>query len=140
GFGLATSLETLKKHGRKDEILATIKLWETARLNGLFTTAQQLSMQDTKNEFHLEMNNQGQYQLSPVYNAYLIHQQKIKQPGEPTYSTYEFNNPANKQPIEFIISLVPKKDSDPDVSFDNPSLAINQQDPLNLPVSLKPGQ
>ncbi|MGZ3939678.1 MAG: hypothetical protein ACXVBK_12985, partial [Flavisolibacter sp.] len=48
GFGLATSLETLKKHGRSGEILAAIKLWETARLNGLFTEAQQQKMQDVK--------------------------------------------------------------------------------------------
>ena len=140
GFGLSTSLETISKHGRKDEILATIKLWETARLNGVFTGAQQQNMQDVKNEFHLQKNEKGQYNLFPVFNAYLTHQQKIKQPGEPTFSTYEFNNPANIQPVEFIISLVPKKDSDADVSFANPAITINQQDPFILPVTLKAGQ
>src|SRR5688572_14577763 len=140
GFGLSTSLETISKHGRKDEILATIKLWETARLHGVFTPAQQLKMQDVKNEFHLQQDDKGQYNLFPVFNAYLIHQQKIKQPGEPIFSTHEFNNPANIQPLEFIISLVPEKDSDADVSFANPAITINQQDPLILPVTLKAGQ
>jgi hypothetical protein len=140
GFGLSTSIETLKKHGRKDEILATIKLWETARLKGLFTEAQQQKMQDTKNEFHLQLNDKGEYQLQPVYNTFLLHEQKIKQPGEPVYSSYQFNNPAASQPIEFIISLAPKKDSDPDVTFDHPSIGINQQDALVLPLSLKRNQ
>ncbi|HET7897364.1 MAG TPA: hypothetical protein VFL47_06835, partial [Flavisolibacter sp.] len=140
GFGLATNLETLKKHGRKDEILATIKRWEAARLQGLFTATQQQKMQDVKNEFHLQVNEQGQYQLVPVYNTHLVYGQKLKQPGEPTYAAYEFTNPAEKQPVEFIVFLAPKKDNDADVTFENPSLAINQQDALTLPVSLKANQ
>ena len=140
GFGLSTNIETMKKHGRKDEILATIRLWETARLQGLFTEAQQQKMQDTKNEFHLQTNVNGVYQLLPVYNAYFVHQQTIKQPGEPVYSSYQFNNPATTQPLAFTISLAPQKDSDPDVVFENPSISINNQDALVLPVSLKRNQ
>ena len=33
GFGLSTSIESLQKNGKKDEILGLIKLWETARLH-----------------------------------------------------------------------------------------------------------
>jgi hypothetical protein len=140
GFGLSSSIETLKKHGRKDEILATIKLWEQARQSGLFTAAQKQRMQDTKNEFHLQAAANGSLQLIPVYNSYLVHEQKIKQPGEPVYSSFGFNNPATAQPLAFIMTMAPKKESDPDVSFDNPSIAINQQDALVLPVSLKRNQ
>ncbi|MGZ3924945.1 MAG: hypothetical protein ACXVBJ_14330, partial [Flavisolibacter sp.] len=140
GFGLATSLETLKKHGRSGEILAAIKLWETARLNGLFTEAQQQKMQDVKNEFHLQLDQRGQYQLVPVSNAYLVYEQKIKQPGEPTSSTFEFNNPSEKQSIRFIVTLSQKQGSDRDVSVDNMSIGINQQDVLTLPLKLKLGQ
>jgi hypothetical protein len=140
GFGLSTGMEAIKKHGRRDEILAAIKLWENARLRGLFTEAQQQKMQDTKNEFHLQTNARGEYELLPVYTTYLLHEQKIKQPGEPVYSSYQFNNPVTSQPVEFIISLAPQKDSDPDVTFDNPSIGINQQDALVLPVSLKRNQ
>jgi hypothetical protein len=140
GFGLSTSIETLKKHGRKDEILATIQMWENARLQGLFSEAQQQQMRDTKNEFHLQVNDKGEYQLQPVYNTFFLHEQKIKQPGEPVYSSYQFNSPAASQPVAFIISLAPKKDSDPDVAFDHPSIGINQQDVLELPVRLTRNQ
>jgi hypothetical protein len=140
GFALATSIQTLNKHGRKDEILSTIKTWENARLQGLFTEAQQQKMQDVTKEFHLQPTSNGEYQLQPVYNAYLLHEQKIKQPGEPTYSSFQFNNPASSQAASFIINLAPKKETDPDVTFDNPSISINQQDALQLPISLKRNQ
>jgi hypothetical protein len=137
GFALSTSIETLKKHGRKDEILSTIKRWEDARMHGVFTEEQTQKMQDPKNEFHLQVNNNGEYEWQPVYNAFFLHEQKVKQPGEPVYSTYEFNNPTATQPVAFIITLADKKESDSDVSFDNPSITINQQDALVLPINLK---
>jgi hypothetical protein len=140
GFGLSTSIETLRKHGLNKEILATIKLWESARLRRLFTEDQQKRMQDPKNEFHLQMNARGEYQLQPVYNKYFLHKQKIKQPGEPVYSSYQFDNTAFAQPVQFIITLPGKNDSDPEVTFDNPSLIINQQDALVLPVTLRRNQ
>ncbi|HEV8271399.1 MAG TPA: hypothetical protein VGQ04_08845, partial [Chitinophagaceae bacterium] len=101
---------------------------------------QKQKMCDTKNEFHLEHGNSGEYLLSPVHNAYYVHEQKIKQPGEPTFSTYEFNNPSKAQPLSFIITMPANKESDADVSFDDLSIAINQQDVLNLPVHLKQKQ
>ncbi len=140
GFALATSIKTLQTHGRKDEILAAIKLWETARLQGVFSDAQRLKMQDVKNEFHLEAAPGGGYRLLPIYNAYFTHEQKVRQPGEPVFSTFRFNNPAARQPVSFILSMAPKGESDPDVTFDNPSVTINQQNALVLPVSLKRNQ
>jgi len=140
GFALSTRLETMKRHGRKDEILAAIKLWENARQQNLFTEAQQLAMQDTRNEFHLQKNAEGVYQLLPVHNAYFVHDQKIKQPGEPVFSSFQFKNPVATQPLAFIMQMVQGKEKDPDVSFTNPTITINQQNALTLPVTLKRNQ
>jgi hypothetical protein len=140
GFGLSTSIETLKKHGRKDEILSTIKMWEDARLRGLFTDDQRQRMQDPKNEFHLVLKANGDYELEPVYSAFLVHQQKVKQPGEPVYSTFEFTNPTVAQVPAFTMTLGDKKDVDAELSFTNPTITVNQQDAFVLPVSLKPNQ
>ena len=140
GFGLSTSIEALKKNGRKNEILAAIRSWENARQQGLFTEAQKQKLQDTKNEFHLQTNTSGGYELVPVYNTYFTHEQKVKQPGEPVSSTFQFNNPAAAQPLAFIITMIPDKESDGDVSLDNPGISINQQNELLLPVSLKQKQ
>jgi hypothetical protein len=137
GFGLSTSLETMRRHGKKDEMLALIKTWETARLAGVFSKEQKERMRSLQNEFHLEANGNNGYLLTPVYNAYFHHTQQLKQPGEPVYSSFEYKNPAGEQPVNFILSMSPSKEADPDVSFDQVSIAINQQDALVLPVSLK---
>ncbi len=140
GFGLSTSLETLRKHGKKDEMLALIKIWEQVRMNSLFSETQKERMRSLRNEFHLEMAGDHAYKLTPVYNAYFKHTQQLKQPGEPVFSTFTFNNPATTQPAAFIITLATGKEFDPDVSFDQISIAINRQDALALPVSLKRNQ
>ncbi len=140
GFGLSTSLETLRSHGKSNEMLSAIKLWEQARMQGVFSEAQKERMRSLKNEFHLVTDGEKGYQLIPVYNAYFRHAQKVKQPGEPVFSSFTFNNLVAAQPANFIISLVSGKDFDPNVTFEHPSIAINQQDPLVLPVNLKRGQ
>ncbi|MHA4809083.1 hypothetical protein ACX0G9_13300 [Flavitalea flava] len=140
GFALATSLKNLKAHGRKDEILATIKIWETARQQGVFSERQKTEMRDIAKEFHLETASEGSYRLYRVYNGYFTHEQKLKQPGEPVFSTFPFHNPAGRQPAAFILRMAPGGDNDPEVTFDNLSITVNQQEALVLPVSLKKGQ
>ncbi|MBC9909342.1 hypothetical protein [Chitinophaga varians] len=140
GFGLSTSVETLQKHGKKDELLALIKTWEEARMKSIFSEAQKAQMRSLQHEFHLKMTANNEYQLTPVYNAYFRHAQKMKQPGEPVFSSFQFNNPAAAQPVAFIISFAPGKDFDPDVTFDQITITINQQDALVLPISLQRNQ
>lgn len=137
GFALSTSIEAIKKNGRSNEIFGAVKLWETARQEGVFSESQKQQLQDIKNEFHLEPAGAGEYQLVPVHNAYFTYGQVMKQPGEPTFSTFHFSNDGEQQPVAFIITMAMKSDSDPDVTFENPSLAVNQQDALVLPLSLK---
>ena len=140
GFGLSTSLDVIRKNGKIDEILSLINRWEDARMKGLFSEEQKARMRSMKNEFHLEKAADNTFRLTPIYNAYFKYSQQSKQPGEPVASTFNFKNPAATQPVVFTVTMSPDKDSDPDVSFDQPSITINQQDALVLPVSLKRNQ
>ncbi len=140
GFGLSTSIETLQRHGKKDEILGLIKLWETARLHNVFTEEQREHMRSLKNEFHLEAINDNTYSLTPVYTSFFKHVQQLKQPGEPVFSTYTLENKGSSQPIEFILTMAAGKETDDEVTFNNPSISTNHQDALVLPVSLKKNQ
>ena len=140
GFGLSTSIETLKKHGRKDEILALIKLWEAARLHNVFSEEQKERMRSLKNEFHLEATNDNTYKLTPVNTSFFKHVQQMKQPGEPVFSTFALDNKGSAQPIAFILTMTPGKAAEEEVTFNNPSIGTNHQDPLVLPVNLKNGQ
>jgi hypothetical protein len=117
-------------------MLALIKLWEKARMDGVFSDEHKARLRGLKNEFHLEKADANNYTLTPVYNAYFKHTQQLKQPGEPIYSSFKFENAANEQPASFIIAMQPGKETDPDVTFDQISIAINQQNALLLPISL----
>ena len=54
GFGLDVSAETLRKHGLTDEMLNTIDIWETLRLNGVFSEAQKEQFKDPYGNWHIE--------------------------------------------------------------------------------------
>ncbi len=140
GFALSTSLETLQKHGKKEQVLALIKTWEQARMQNIFSEAQKAQMRSLEHEFNLEKTGSNSWRLTPVYNAYFKHTQQLKQPGEPVFSTFRFNNRAATQPVSFMITMAAGKEFDSEVTFDKISIAINRQDALILPVSLKRNQ
>ena len=140
GFGLSTSIETLKKHGKKDEILALIKLWETARLHNVFNEEQKERMRSLRNEFHLEATNDNTYKLTPVNTSFFKHVQQMKQPGEPVFSQFPLDNKGSAQPIAFILTMTPGKETDDEVTFNDPSIGVSHQDAFVLPVNLKKNQ
>ena len=109
-------------------------------MEGIFTEEQKSRLRSLKNEFHLAKDDANKYILTPVYNAYFRHTHQLKQPGEPVYSSFNFENPAAEQPASFIISMQSTKESDPDITFEQISIAINQQDALLLPISLSRNQ
>lgn len=133
GFGLSANIESFQQHGFSEKILATIREWETARLQGAFTTRQKEALKDITKEFHLVKETNTSWKLYPVEASRFEHQQKIKQPGEPVSSAFTFNNPYAAQPLQFIISL--KADS-----WENPVLEINNYDRLEIPFSMQAKQ
>jgi hypothetical protein len=139
GFGLSTSLQTISKHGRTEEIFALIRRWERARLQHVFTQEQEARMRSLKTEFHLDSVAANRYELTTVYNAYYHHKNVQKQPGEPTFSTYTFSNKAKEQPFRFILNPV-TANATTDISITNPSFTINQQDVFVVPVTVKQNQ
>lgn len=136
GFGLSTSLETIRKNGKSSEMLALIRNWEEARLKKLFTEEQKARMRSLKNEFHLERVGEQSFKLTPVFNSYFLHKQQIKQPGEPSYSVFQLTNHQQVQTPAFIISMVPTKEPDADVTFSNPTIIINNHDAVVVPVTM----
>jgi hypothetical protein len=140
GFGLSTSLQTISKHGRTDEIFALIRRWERARLQHVFTEEQEARMRSLKTEFHLDSVAANRYELTTVYNAYYHHKNVQKQPGEPTFSSYTFSNKAKEQPLRFILSPMLTANATAEMSITNPSFTINQLDVFVVPVTVKQNQ
>ncbi|MES2006428.1 MAG: hypothetical protein V4450_18065 [Bacteroidota bacterium] len=139
GFGLSTSLETIRKHGRTEEIFSLIRRWERARLLHVFTEEQQQRMRSLKTEFHLDSVADNRYELTTVYNAYYHHKNVQKQPGEPTFSRFVFANKGKEQPLRFILNPV-TANAGTEISITNPSFTINQQDIFVIPVTVKQNQ
>lgn len=133
GFALATSPQTVDQNGLGSQIIKKIKQWETARLNGAFPEALKPALQQIQNEFQLESTSEGTWELSPVYSFKKDHQHN-EQPGMIAFSSYEFNNPYEAQPLQFIIQSTGKS---PAIDL---TLEINGSTTLDLKTTLKPGE
>ena len=97
GYAFATSFEVLDAHGQSDQILELMKQWERARISGAFPVGLKKEMENMDNEYHLETIAEDQWNIYPVDVEIFHHQKKVRQPGEPLYSKFDYRNPHNKQ-------------------------------------------
>jgi len=63
GFGLDFSAEAMRKHGLTDEMLNTIKLWESLRLAEVFSEEQKEQFKDPYENWHIEKAEDSAYFL-----------------------------------------------------------------------------
>ena len=138
GFAFNLNPDNVKKNGASEDIFEAIRTWETARMAGAFSTEMKLRMEDINNEFHLEAAGENRWNLYPFKIERFVHEQKIRQPGEPVHSTFSFDNPYEKQPVMFILTLIPGE-TNPGVEVSDISIEVNNQVIL-IPVEMKPGQ
>lgn len=102
GFAMVASAEALKKNPYTPALLDAIREWEAARNGRAFTEEQQQRLKDPKNEFQLKKIdvsrwNLSQYAASPVF----VKEKILKQPGEPTHTTWNFNQEWMEQAMQF---------------------------------------
>ena len=133
GYAFVTNYGVLKNNGHSEEILELLGEWEKARLSGVLTEDQRKRMEDIKNEFHLETVSDNEWNLFQVYSYKFKHEKKVRQPGEPLYSTFTVKNPSTKQKMNFILTAV-------DGSIKDIEMEINNYKKLSLPMILKKGE
>ena len=102
GYALVTSLASVSKNGYGEKILSSIRDWETARMASAFPDEVKAKMQDIRNEFHLEPNGPGSWNLYP----YSVWRGEYK-PGTESL-VLEVNNENPDQPLQFILTAGPK--------------------------------
>lgn len=83
----------------------------------------------------MKKTGEHSWNLFPVHNAILLHQQKIRQPGEPVYSELSYSNPYKEQPVQFIIHLTAGS-----TEWTNPVIEINNYAKLEIPFAVSRGQ
>ena len=137
GCAIVGSLNTLKRNGQANAMLNSIREWEKARLSETFSDEQRQRMRES--EFHLELAKDGGWLIYPVeFSAKFLSRYEEKQPGQPSGSEYEVNNKFDKQPLRFIMRVIPNGNSKTAL-ITNPSFEINFQS-ITFSVSLKPTQ
>ncbi|MEN8153098.1 MAG: hypothetical protein ABFR75_03680, partial [Acidobacteriota bacterium] len=133
GYAFVASYESVEKNGNTDKILELIGEWEKVRLAGLFTDEQKERMEDTEKEFSLKKVDDHKWNLYQVYSGKFKHEKKVRQPGEPLYSTFIFKNEGKEQIMSFILNSV-----DSDIS--EITMEIDNYKEIKFPVTLKTGE
>ena len=133
GYAFVTSYEAIEENGQSDMILQLLGDWEQARLSEAFGDQQKELMKDINNEFHLERIAENEWNLYRVYSYKFKHEKTVRQPGEPESAAFSFENPAENQPMNFILSAINGSVSDIKIEIDNYKA-------IRLPIVLKAGE
>jgi len=138
GFAFNLSLRNVEQNGQSEKIFDAMRTWETARLAGVFTPEQKMRMQNIKNEFHLEQTGQNSWNLYPYCIGRFVHEQKVRQPGEPVHTIFEFDNHFDEQQLMFLMTLTGEQDEVSPVN--GITIEINNYSTLDIPVKMEPSQ
>ncbi len=133
GYAFVAGDEAIDKNGNSEQILAKIGDWEKLRLSNSFSETQKERMRETNKEFSLLKTVENEWELVQINAQTLKHEYKVKQPGEPLYSTFEVNNTGEKQPLCFLLTAQ-------DCDASDIVLEVDNYKEIKLPVTLKKGQ
>ena len=132
GYAFVTSYEALEGNGFTDRIFEAIGLWERARMAAAFSFDQKRRMEDVRNEFALAVVEEGGWSLTQVFPQVFRHERGVRQPGEPTASTFQFENPGGDQVVHWILTA-----EDGEVS--DVTLGLDERETARFPVTLSQG-
>ncbi len=133
GFALVARYKSLQSNPNTAQLLALVKLWQEAYHIKIFSADQTARLKNPENDFHLEKDNQG-WQLYPFKKYKFEHERKNLQPGEPTFSQWEFTNKDAEQPLNFNLTFVGKEGS-----ISNPWIEMDGYLKLELPGEYEAG-
>ena len=133
GFALVARYKSLQQNPNTTRLLALVKLWQEAYRSKIFSSDQVLRLKNPENDFHLEKNNKG-WKLYPSKKHKYEHGKKVLQPGQPTFSEWEFVNKDAEQPLQFTLTFMGKAGS-----IRNPWIEIDGYFKLELPGEYEAG-
>ncbi|MFM2145435.1 MAG: hypothetical protein RL732_271 [Bacteroidota bacterium] len=136
GFAMVARPKDLRSNPQSGELLDAIREWESARAAHAFSPSQQAALKDPQSAFHLVKKSEGlwilqQYGFSDVY----VKEKILRQPGEPTYTEWNYEQIWEEQPLQFLISIGGSQGSVKDIV-----LQIDQYRELKIPIQLKTGE
>ncbi len=133
GFALVARPKDLEKNPNTPQLLGLIKLWQEAEKSKIFSTAQLARLKDPANDFHLEKADK-EWKLYPFKKYKFEHTKQLLQPGQPTFSEWEFTNTDAEQPLNFTLTIMGKEGV-----IKNPWLELDAYFRLDLPGDYEAG-
>jgi hypothetical protein len=133
GYAFVSGDRQFQTNGQTDEILRLIGEWEKARMGGAFSEEQKERMKDINNEFHLETLSENRWNLYQIHSFKFKHEDKVRQPGEPLFSTFKFENPEESATMNFILTAQ-------DATISALKIEMNNCCEIAIPVSLAVGE
>ncbi len=133
GYALVVDMESAEMNGSIDKVLELTGDWEKLRISSSFSEDQKMQMRNNDKEFSIERNGENQWKWCEINSQSYKHTKKVRQPGEPLHSEFNFNNPGDNQTAEIIISAN-------ECDINKLSLEINNYKKIVLPVTIKKGQ
>ena len=125
GFGLDFSAETMRKHGLTDQLLSTIRIWESLRLAKAFSEAQKEQFKDPYGNWHIEKDTDSTYLL---YTEHISRRYFCRLDND----NWEWNSPYRSR---FALQIAVEGKG----SISNPNLQT-PNGTLHFPCTLKAGQ
>ena len=104
---------------------------------GVFSSEQKLRMENISTEYHLESAGSGAWTLFPYQVKRFVHEHKVRQPGEPVFTAFEFENPYDDQPMRFILTLLPAEKTGRS-TVEMISFEVNNHNKIEIPVNIEP--
>ncbi len=133
GYALVADLPTVYQNCNAGKILELIGDWEKLRISNSFSEAQKEVMRSRGNEFTIVKMNDTKWHWQEVSSKIFTHEKKVRQPGEPVYSTFKFNNSSDRQVANFALTA-----NKCDVS--EIKIEINNYKKIHIPIPIKEGQ
>jgi hypothetical protein len=133
GFALVARFKSLQENPISGQLLGLIKLWQEASKTKIFSADQLTRLKNPENDFHLEKSAQG-WKLYPFRKYKFEHVKKVLQPGQPTFSEWQFENKDAGQPLNFTITLAGKEGA-----ISNPVIELDGYFKLELPGEFEAG-
>ena len=105
GYAFVAESETFRKNPATDAIIDSVRTWEEAKNLGVFSDEQRSRLKDPDRDFHLEKTGPGRWVLRSYEKFRFEHARQVRQPGEPTASTWAFENASGAQPLHLQLLL-----------------------------------
>ena len=133
GFAMVAYYKSLQKNPNTLQLLELIRLWQEAYKSKIFSADQVARLKNPENDFHLEKAN-GEWRLYPFKKYKFEHSKQLLQPGQPTFSEWEFENKDAKQSLSFSLTIMGKEGI-----INNPWMELDGYYKLELPGEFNAG-